>query len=421
MAINGMLVAWHVCGKEPMKMLRNSVLSLCLITSLCTLLTMAMTGHTQTPPAWVSDGPRVDQAAISLQLPLEVMSGKLYVRVALDGEPRRFVFDTGSPSMINKALADALGLETVGQQQGRDAHGAVITSNIVQADLRLDDVLFEKVPLFAADFSSSEAARCLVGDGVLGSELLPLCSWQIDLPAGVIRCDSDTSRLSHITDAEQLKLHTFGYPHTPYLDVRFSDEARSMAMFDTGASGVFTLSPPDFAGSRKSGAVDWIREGFGSAGGSLGGQAADSEQLMVGLSSLSIGPVELGTIAAPLRQLSPSLIGAALLEQYIVTLDVAQDSVYLKRYETGSFNRPSLGFTVAYDDPIRVAMVWDDTAAAQAGLKAGLILSEINGKATSSTCDGIQHALEAMSGDNISLEWEGGQASLVRETDHWKR
>ena len=47
-------------------------------------------------------------------------------------------------------------------------------------------------PTFVTDFPKT--ARCLF-DGVLGSELLPLCAWQVDLEDGVLRCESDLARL----------------------------------------------------------------------------------------------------------------------------------------------------------------------------------------------------------------------------------
>ena len=144
------------------------------------LLALVSVAVAQKPPKWVTEGPLLQAGSTSFEVPLEVRATKLYVTVEMGGEPRRFVVDTGSPSMIDGALAKELGLEVVGTSQGKDAHGVVIESQIVQGTIGLGEVTFQKVPMFVADFSGQEATRFWIGDGVLGSELLPLGAWQID-------------------------------------------------------------------------------------------------------------------------------------------------------------------------------------------------------------------------------------------------
>ena len=390
--------------------LRTGVL--CLIgLVVCTVAAAAQEG----PPQWIAEGPYVDARSFSIELPLEVLATKLYVEVTIGGKPRRFVFDTGSPSMMNAALAAELGLKAVDRRAGKDAHGVVVESDIVQTDMTLGGVTFRKVPMFAADLSASGTAQCLIGDGVLGSEILPLCAWQIDLPQSVLRCSSDLNKLHHVKSATRQRLYDFGYPHAPILDVRFADEAVSKAMFDTGSPEYLSISPPDFEGARRAGGVGRTIAGYGSPGGSLGGQAPHGKQLQGELKTLSIGGVALGRVGATLRESPPSLIGASLLEHFIVTLDARSESAYFDPYREGPFARQSFGFTLAFDDGIAVALVWEDSPAAKAGLRAGLHLTSINGGATTSSCDGIQKALKAMSGETVQLEWEGGAATLTRE------
>ena len=110
-------------------------------------------------PRWMTEGPTLEQGPASFEVPLETLGRKLYVTVTLGGKPRRFVLDTGSPSMIDEALTDELGLNVVGTNRGRDAHGVVIESRIVQADLEIGGVSFRKVPLYSAPFSRSVARR----------------------------------------------------------------------------------------------------------------------------------------------------------------------------------------------------------------------------------------------------------------------
>lgn len=365
-------------------------------------------------PKWITEGPYVDERSFSFELPLEVLATKLYIEVEAGGVPRRFVFDTGSPSMMSAALAAELGLEVIDRRQGRDSHGAVIETRIVQSDLTLGETTFRKVPIFVADFPKT--AQCLF-DGVLGSEVLPLCAWQIDLPESVLRCSSESADLDHLDKAGKQPLYDFGYPHAPILDVRFAENARSKAMFDTGSPEYLAISPADFEGARRNEAVGRTVAGTGSLGASLGGLAPRKDQLLVLLKKLEVGNLELGRVSAPLRESSPSLVGASVLEHFVVTLDARNSAAYFDQYRDGPFLRPSYGFGLDFEDRAEVSIVWDGSPAEAAGLRVGQHVTAINGKPADTSCDGIRDAMRAMSdGNAIELEWDGGGEKLTRET-----
>ena len=380
------------------------------------LLSTAATYAQNAPPKWATDGPYLDKPSASAEVPLTIIGTKLYAQVDIGGRQRRFVVDTGSPSMIDAALASELDLPVVGRNQGRDSHGVIIESKIVQSQFRLGGIQFRKVPMFVADFSGSEVTKLFIGDGVLGSELLPLAAWQMDLRNSVLRFETSTKRLPFVRNATKVPLHSFGYPHIPYLDVRFAKQARSKAMFDTGSPTYFAISAADLAGARKAGGIGRTINGFGSAGGSLGGQAAAAKQQQAEIKTLSIGGLKLGRVAAVRRELSPSLIGANMLEHFVVTLDARDRAAYFKQYRAGPFDRSTFGFTLSFDKAISVATVWDHSPAQAAGLQAGLQLDSINGVRTELTVEGIQRAISAMAGQQILLTWSSGSARLIRKS-----
>ena len=378
----------------------------------CALLAGPIPALAGQPPAWVSEGPVADSPSLAIDVPLEVLAGKLFVEVELGGKPRRFVFDTGSPSMLGKALTEELGLQAIDHRQGRDAHGAVIDTAIMQADIGLGDTLFRKVPVFVADFPPS--AACLF-DGVLGSELLPLCAWQIDLPEARLRCHADRQQLDHLSNADRLTLHDFGYPHAPILDVRFSDKARSKAMFDSGSSDYFAISAQDLEGARRGRGVGRSLGGQGSMGASLGGLATPRAQQRVVLEQLQIADLRLGPTEAVLRDGAPSLIGTGLLDHFVLTLDMQQRSAWLDRYRAGPHARGSFGFGLDFSDGPRVSLLWDDSPATAAGLKLGQSITTLNGSPLGGGCGDLRRALHALSEDDmIELGWQDGGATLQR-------
>lgn len=365
------------------------------------------------PPKWITEGPHVEQTAIAFELPLNVLATKLFVEVDVGGKPRRFVFDTGSPSMLSKALAAELGLKVIDKRQGRDAHGAIIDTEIAQTELTLAGTTFRKVPVFIAEFPST--AQCLF-DGVLGSELLPLCAWQIDLPAGKLRCNSQVSALEHTESATKLPLHTFGYPHTPILDIQFAEKAKSKAMFDTGAPEYLTISSADYEGAKRHDGINKSLTGEGSLGGSLGGTAKSRDQRLAQLPDLRIANLSLGKVVAPMRELSPSLLGASLLEHFIVTLDTRSSTAYFDAYRDGPFFRSSFGFGFDFESGPLVSLVWDDSPAAKAGLKPGQRITELNGKTLDQSCESIRYAMQTIAEqDSVELMREGERIMLTRQ------
>ena len=370
----------------------------------------------EAPPKWMTEGPKLVGPTKTIDVPLTVRGTKLYVTVDLGGKPRRFVVDTGSPSMISSALVKELGLETIGRSQGMDAHGVIIESEIVQSRLKLGGVEFSNVPMFAADFQASAALSYFIGDGVLGSELLKLGAWQIDLKNLRLRYSQDVTTLPNIKGATKIRLYDFGYPHAPIMDVRFAPHARSKAIFDTGSPTCFAISPADFNGAMKAGGVGGTITGNGSAGGSLGGQAPDRQQLQAELKTVSIGELDLGRVAAMGRASAPSLIGARLLEHFIVTFDLQSNTAFFLKFADGPLMRPSFGFSLAFDKQISVAVVWDNSPAAAAGLHPGTHVNTVNGEKLRLTSEGIRKAITAMAGQEIRLEWEGGSADLLEKT-----
>lgn len=391
----------------------NGVTHHSLLTGTLFVLASSSAVAAESGPKWISEGPYVDESSFSFELPMEYLAGKVFVEVEVGGVARRFLFDTGSPSMMSKQLAAQLALEVVDKRQGRDSHGALVQTDIVQSDLTIGGTTFHKVPIFAADLPHT--AQCLF-DGVLGSELLPLCAWQIDVPDSVLRCTTEPTRLDHVDEAAAQPLHDFGYPHAPILDVRFASKATSKALFDTGSPEYVAISPPDLEGASRNRGVGRTVLGAGSLGGSLGGRAPDTKQRQVELKSFGIGDMPLGRVGSVLRESAPSLVGASILEHFVVTLDAKNSKAYFDRFRDGPFVRSSFGFGLAFEPDAAISLVWDGSPAAEAGLRVGQRVTAINAKPTAASCDGIRSAMRAMAdGSSIDIEWDGGAATLVRE------
>ena len=197
---------------------------------------------------------------------------KLFVSATLEDQTRAFIFDTGSPTILSRGLADALGLERTGSNTGRDANGRMVTMDTaVVPSLTLGDLTFHQVPVLVFDFDQLYLGSCMFDGGVLGSELLPGSIWRLDTENGQLQI-GDGSHLTTPSPVLSAPMTDMGYPHYPVVDYAVGD-VKDKAIFDTGNSEKSGDLQPIVTGSDRAGAYRfWVGPTrTGSDGVSAGG------------------------------------------------------------------------------------------------------------------------------------------------------
>ncbi|MDZ4348867.1 MAG: hypothetical protein U1A22_04960 [Xanthomonadaceae bacterium] len=387
----------------------NAIATLCLSSA-----ALASTLHAaEQTPKWLEDGPYIEGHEISVELPLEMLANMLLVEVQLGGTSRRFLLDTGSVSMMDTHLAQELALEVVDRRQSQDSHGAIIETDVVQAELTLGTIPDHPQGPSVCRRLSEDREMLVRRRARLGSAASVRVA---DRPARLrAALQLQRQRARSCQRSQATPLYNFGYPHAPILDIGLANDATSKALFDTGSPEYLAISPPDLDGARRNKGVGPTVAGHGSLGGSMGGLAPEKDQLRVRLNALAIGAMRLGAVDAVLRETPPSLIGAPILEHFVVTLDTRAKSAWFDAYRDGPLMRPSYGLALAFEDGVSVSLVWDDSPAAAAGLRVGHELTSINQRPARATCDGIRSAIRAMStGNSIQLGWDENTVTLIR-------
>ncbi len=371
--------------------------------------------------------PSVEGTGFVERLPIEVLQTKLILELELGGQPRAVVFDTGSPSVLSKSLATELGLEIIDTIQSIDANGTQVDTEVaVLEELRLGELSVRNIPVFVADLSRAPIASCLF-DAALGSEILQICNWQIDVAGRTLTCADRLEDLQFIDGSSSAPLRLFDYPHTPHLDTEFVNGMTSTAMFDTGTPEYVVLASPELDDLERTGAVERgaMVRGFGS-GESLGGMGQDQEAFLLRLSRLWIGELELIDVVARTRPEVPTLLGAGLLEHYVVTLAYPRKRAYFYKRSEAPLRRTSFGFGPDFEStPVTTSFVWDGSPAHRAGIRPGDRLTQIgNSDLTAITeqnrCPVVRDVLESLDGDGalrVGFEHEGAvrTVELTRE------
>ncbi|MDE1466804.1 retropepsin-like aspartic protease [Aurantiacibacter sp. D1-12] len=354
----------------------------------------------------------IERAEDTTVIPVERRFGKLHVTAAVNGVERSFLFDTGSPTVISRELADELGLETVATNRGRDANGTVVEMEFAVAEtITLGGVTFHDVPVLIYDFSQTPMGDCVFDGGHIGSEIFPNSIWQFDMVANELRISAPQNTPSYTPSGRfSARLLDAGYPHAPIVEYRIGSVA-DRALFDTGSGAGISLfddllENPDVARGVDAGS---LREGRGSMGTSAGGEGAETALLRFDFDALELGGDRLTGVPGENRAIPPTLLGTALLDRYRVTLNYPAGYAIFDPLPNPRNTRPHPGFGISFrEDVAVVSQLFNGSAAESAGVRLGdQVLAidsfEFGGRDAAGRCE----AMVAMT--------DGGLLSAARE------
>lgn len=353
--------------------------------SLCLFLCSALTAFTQPEDlrALLSQPRQMDRVQAHFDLPVTLVAGKIEVTATVGGQPRRFIFDTGSPTVLTRALAGELGLKVIGQNHGRDASGQTVTTAVaIVPSLEVGGLRFHDFPVFIYDPADESAATgaCLLDGGVLGSDLLPGSIWQLDLEAKVLRVASALDQLPLPPAATRAPLHLFGFPHAPIVPWSVPGTLTDKAMFDTGSPATLTVFDRAYEPLQKKRRARTVGILHGYEGEAAGGRGEQRDRTVFTLPQVQIGGQTLADIRAVTRPIAPTLIGAGLLATHVVTLDYVDQQFLI--HPRGQIDaRVDADFACRWtENGAMIINVLRDSPAWQRGLRPDTLVVAANGR-----------------------------------------
>ena len=349
------------------------------------LLLFASTGcSAQSPPSVrvsQSEEPHVSLLTPA-EVPLEKIGDFYYVNVAVNGHPFRFTLETGANFFaVSNRLARTLGLRVDSVSSERGSMATVHIDSLTIGSAKLSEFTAAVTPLFES-FPDTF-------DGIISIAVLKQFLAIMDFPRGVLRLERGTLPEPNGRDI----LAIAGKDRGGRVDVTLDlGSVRTAAVLDTRSFVGFVL--PDSLEPRLS-FVDSIRTISRARGPSLGSFTLRRGQLNT--------PVRLGHFEAQkpfvtLRDRGGSVIGVPILQQFVITLDVANKRVRLTRPDGSQrltvpedpvaapganppAGRPPLGFALAprSDGSLTIVGVVQNSNAERAGLRDGDTLVELDG------------------------------------------
>lgn len=357
------------------------------------------------------------------QIPIDLRMGKLFIAARVNEQESEFIFDTGSPTILSRRLADTLDLDYVGQNTGVDANGTPVTMDIaVVESIELGGVRFTDVPVLVFDYSAIDPAGCIFSGGVIGSEILPGSAWRIDTENGTLSIAESGDAVETAAATVQARLYDFGYPHAPIIDYRVGEIA-DKALFDTGSPDQVALFAR-VAGhdSVQAGHVaGTVERGQGFEGVSAGGSGDMEVLVRMTLGELLIENHQIGPVRASVRGAPPTLVGAGILDRFVVTLDYPSERFQLEARQSPAEPRPQAGYGLQFlEGDARVMRIFEGSQAARAGLEVGDRVLAIGERSMlpdggDTACSAVRWLLDGFDpsdANTIIVDREGGPVTL---------
>lgn len=332
-----------------------------------------------TPPT----GATIDSASVTV--PFRLLNNHIYLQATVDGKgPYTFLLDTGGHTLLSPKIIKEAGLKSVGTSVGTGAgKGSVVSGFVQYHEIAIGGVKLHDQTGIAQNVYDKSIEGIPV-DGMVGFELVRRMVTRIDYGAKTLTF-TDPAKFVPI-DAGAAIPFKF-YDHLPQVAGRAGD-IPGIFDIDTGSRSEVDITSPSV--DRYKLRQKYPRGVEAITGWGVGGPV---KSYVARLPSLTLGNFTEPSVVADLdgpnsgSMSDPNFlgnVGSGFLKRFVVTLDYAHQIMYLKPIEPppadiGTFDRSGMWINAA-DDGYKITYVSSHGPAEAAGLQAGDVITEIDGK-----------------------------------------
>lgn len=330
----------------------------------------------------------------ALSIPIELSGNHIYVPVSINGKSRKwFILDTGAEmGVINKSVAEELGLTMSGDMEGRGGGEQSISVSLV-SDLTLEvpgaTITGQTLAAVALDALEPKIGRRM--EGILGSEFFHRFVVQVDYENKLLNL-YDPATVTY--EGTEQPIPIILESNLPMINIAFQVAGckRSTGKFlmDTGANAAIDISSPKV---ESDGLMQCVSKTY--AGNISYGVGGASKQLVARTDIVDFGGHAVPSLIGSLMQDKSGagaskdrdgLVGGELFKHFTITFDYTGRRIWLK--PNGQFSEvpqqdmSGMKFEAhgEHFDTIIVAVVIPGSVAELAGIKPGDQLVTVDGQ-----------------------------------------
>lgn len=318
-----------------------------------------------------------EKVEFSKSVKTELKLGLHIVPVQLNGKQYRFLFDTGASTSISKAVQSELKYKVVDRGHIVDSDKNKIRVDYVRVDsIVIEGVKFRKVKAFVADFTANPTLACLELDGILGSNMMQACNWQIDY----VNQQIDFSNEAFLTEEQGVYSADFRADgqYDIIVDLKMGRATVSNMKIDYGNNSSVSIPHKVFKVLYDEKIIPeaYLEAGFRQGG--IGANPVSMERYYGYLDTLTIG--DLHSTNLTLKTGKSGLIGREFLSRYIVAINWSEKKLRFKPQESWEDSRRTFGYSMGLNSAGHPVLfgVTENSSAAKNKLRQGMKVLRID-------------------------------------------
>jgi predicted aspartyl protease len=311
------------------------------------------------------------------------VDGTFLVDASVNGSPAVLVLDTGAEhSLLDREFAQRLDLHPVAYAELQTPYSSENAEVMLVPHLDIQAVHSSGLRMMTHDLAATSGALGVHIDGALGNDVLRKFTITLDYSVGSVTF----GRISVAPHGVPIKLHRIGNRYFAHLNL---EGVPLTFLLDTGTN-FSVLSNSGWSRLNQDKKALPVIDGVRSSGTSAPSKLVCIRQMTIGRTSYENLPVRVQPPTSAGFFSNPDvdgLLGSDFLKQFAVSLDLANDALYLSpdpNFKADQDRFSTIGIQFAKDPSgfFTVMAVWSPTPASQGGVKIGDQILSVNGIST---------------------------------------
>jgi Aspartyl protease len=313
-------------------------------------------------------------------IPFEYVRNKMIVQVKINGQSKRFIFDTGATLIISDQIQEEMRNPFLGKNLQIDATQRQKQISVVNVkEFNLGNLTFQNIPSVVTEIKSTNFLTCFNYDGFIGSNVLRNCIVQIDVDKKHIILTNNINKLN-IQNAYKNNL-TLDNQSNPFVELNLNNKIKFTALFDSGADDFITISSKINQKALNKGYSKVLNQGYGIGAVGMHGLGDAENKSRTLCSNIKFGNTEITDFITEVSTKSYNAVGMQLADYGTITIDYINKQFYFEAKKQSQLykHQKTIGFSFQPEDTYySIGNVWSGTQSEKIGLKSGFQILKLD-------------------------------------------